>query len=210
MITQLRGRIADIEQNWLVLDVGGVGYQLFASSRTLAQIGQPGDEVLVRTELLVREDALTLYGFATARERAAFRLLQTVQGVGARAALSVLSTLSPDEISTAILAADKAMIARADGVGPKLALRIVTELAQKTGAMMTAPGALPAATAGGAGVSADISDTAVYDALSALVNLGYSRSEAFAAVTRTAAQADGNELSALIAGALRQLGQERT
>ena len=133
MIAQLKGRIVAQDLAYLVLDVMGVGYQIFASGRSLSQLGGIGAEVTVLTELVVREDLMTLYGFAGEPERAAFRLLQTVQGVGTKAALSILTVLEPDQLAQAILAGDKAMVARADGIGPKLALRIVNELAQKPG-----------------------------------------------------------------------------
>ena len=118
MIAQLKGQIVASDLTYLVLDVMGVGYQIFASGRSLSQLGGVGAEVTVLTELVVREDSMTLYGFASEGERAAFRLLQTVQGVGAKAALSILTVLTPDELAQAILAGDKAMVARAEGLGP--------------------------------------------------------------------------------------------
>jgi len=210
MIAQLKGQIAATELSYLVLDVGGVGYQLYATGRTLARIGGVGDTVLLLTELVVREDALTLYGFADEHERAAFRLLQSVQGVGAKAALSILTTLSVDELTQAILAGDKAMVARADGIGPKLALRIVNELAQKTGNLMKAPVSTTAQSNGMPGPAEEqtpASQALVQDALSALVNLGYSRSEAFQSVQKIMAEQPAQTVSELIGLALKQLGQ---
>ena len=131
MIAQLSGRLVSADLTNLILDVQGVGYLVHVTGRTLAQIGRSGDFVTLLTELLVREDSLTLYGFKDTSEQAAFRMLQTVQGVGAKAALSILTTLPADELSQAILAGDKAMVSRADGIGPKLAQRIINELAQK-------------------------------------------------------------------------------
>ena len=206
MIAQLKGQIVASDLTYLVLDVMGVGYQVFASGRSLSQLGGIGSEVTVLTELVVREDSMTLYGFASEGERSAFRLLQTVQGVGAKAALSILTVLTPDELAQAILAGDKAMVARADGIGPKLALRIVNELAQKTGSLA---GAGMAATSD-ASTSTDTQTAAqnmvMQDALSALVNLGYSRTEAFTALQTVQKQDTDGDISALIAAALKQMG----
>jgi len=206
MIAQLKGQIVASDLTYLVLDVMGVGYQVFASGRSLSQLGGIGSEVTVLTELVVREDSMTLYGFASEGERSAFRLLQTVQGVGAKAALSILTVLTPDELAQAILAGDKAMVARADGIGPKLALRIVNELAQKTGSLA---GAGMAATSD-ASTSTDAQTAAqnmvMQDALSALVNLGYSRTEAFTALQTAQKQDTDGDISALIAAALKQMG----
>jgi Holliday junction DNA helicase RuvA len=206
MIAQLKGQIVASDLTYLVLDVMGVGYQIFASGRSLSQLGGVGAEVTVLTELVVREDSMTLYGFASEGERAAFRLLQTVQGVGAKAALSILTVLTPDELAQAILAGDKAMVARAEGIGPKLALRIVNELAQKTASL--AGGGLQAASDGVASPDATTAaqNAVLQDALSALVNLGYSRTEAFTALQTVQKQGKDNDISALIAAALKQMG----
>lgn len=206
MIAQLKGQIVASDLTYLVLDVMGVGYQIFASGRSLSQLGGVGAEVTVLTELVVREDSMTLYGFASEGERAAFRLLQTVQGVGAKAALSILTVLTPDELAQAILAGDKAMVARAEGIGPKLALRIVNELAQKTASL--AGGGLQAASDGVASPDATTAaqNAVLQDALSALVNLGYSRTEAFTALQTVRKQGTENDISALIAAALKQMG----
>ena len=206
MIAQLKGQIVASDLTYLVLDVMGVGYQIFASGRSLSQLGGVGAEVTVLTELVVREDSMTLYGFASEGERAAFRLLQTVQGVGAKAALSILTVLTPDELAQAILAGDKAMVARAEGIGPKLALRIVNELAQKTASL--AGGGLQAASDGVASPDATTAaqNAVLQDALSALVNLGYSRTEAFTALQNVQKQGTDNDISALIAAASKQMG----
>ena len=206
MIAQLKGQIVASDLTYLVLDVMGVGYQIFASGRSLSQLGGVGAEVTVLTELVVREDSMTLYGSASEGERAAFRLLQTVQGVGAKAALSILTVLTPDELAQAILAGDKAMVARAEGIGPKLALRIVNELAQKTASL--AGGGLQAASDGGTSPDATTAaqNAVLQDALSALVNLGYSRTEAFTALQNVQKQGTDNDISALIAAALKQMG----
>ena len=206
MIAQLKGQIVASDLTYLVLDVMGVGYQIFASGRSLSQLGGVGAEVTVLTELVVREDSMTLYGFASEGERAAFRLLQTVQGVGAKAALSILTVLTPDELAQAILAGDKAMVARAEGIGPKLALRIVNELAQKTASL--AGGGLQAASDGVASPDATTAaqNAVLQDALSALVNLGYARTEASTPPQNVLTQGTDSAISALIAVALKQMG----
>lgn len=195
MIARLTGTLAETSADGAVIDVGGVGYQLLASVRTLDALGPVGGEVLLLTEMQVREDSMTLFGFATAGEREAFRALTSVQGVGGRVALAILSALGPDELSRAVSAGDKAMIARANGVGPKLAQRIANELQGKLGA----PGL-----AGTAGVSLPPSGMAA-DAVSALGNLGFRPAEAAAAVA--AAQAElgtDTQLDALVRLALRK------
>lgn len=172
MIARLTGVIAEIGADHAVIDVGGVGYLVQASTRTLQAIGGVGGRVMLLTELQVREDAMTLFAFGSAGERDWFRLLTGVQGVGGRVALAILSVLAPDELIRAVSAGDKAMVARANGVGPKLALRIVTELRDKVGAAALAvPGAQPSPAGGFAA-----------DAVSALANLGFKPGEAAAAV----------------------------
>lgn len=170
MIARLSGILAEVSADGVVIDVGGVGYQVHASARTLDAIGPIGGEVLILTELQVREDAWTLFGFGSASERDSFRALTSVQGVGGRLALAILSALSPDELARAVSQGDKAMIGRANGVGPKLAARIANELQGKLGIVGLA-GAAPAPRAGAAS-----------DALSALSNLGFKPAEASAAV----------------------------
>src|SRR5690242_6882887 len=134
MIARVTGTLAELTADGVVIDVAGVGYLALCSGRTLDALGPVGGDVLLLTELQVREDAWTLFGFGSAEERAAFRALTSVQGVGGRLALAILSVLSPDELSRAIAEADKAMIGRANGVGPKLAMRIANELQGKLGA----------------------------------------------------------------------------
>jgi holliday junction DNA helicase RuvA len=192
MIARLSGILAEVSADSAVIDVAGVGYQVHCSSRTLEAIGPTGGEVLLLTELQVREDAWTLFGFGSAVERDSFRALTSVQGVGGRLALAILSVLSPDELARAVSQSDKAMIGRANGVGPKLAARIANELQGKLGV----PG-LAGAPAPRAGAAAD--------ALSALANLGFKPAEASAAVN--AAQDElGVEagLDALVRLALRK------
>ena len=170
MISRLTGKLAETSSDSAVIDVGGVGYQVHLSGRTLDALGQIGGDVLVLTELQVREDAWTLFGFGSPAERDAFRALTSIQGVGGRLALAILSVLTPDELARAVAQDDKAMIGRANGVGPKLAARIANELQGKLG--VTAVGSAAPMPRGGA----------ASDALSALGNLGFKPADASAAV----------------------------
>lgn len=179
MIASLRGLLQSFAADHAVIDVGGVGYLVGASTRTLSGLGAIGDEVLLHTEMLVAEDSIRLVGFATAEERDWFRLLTSVQGVGARVALGILSALSGNELHKAIAAGDKAMVARAQGVGPKLALRIVTELKDKAGGVVLG--------SGGEATPSPIGSHGA-DAVSALQNLGFRPAEASAAVAKAEAQ----------------------
>jgi Holliday junction DNA helicase RuvA len=163
-----------------VIDVGGVGYLVGASTRTLSALGATGEEVVLHTEMLVAEDFIRLVGFASAEERDWFRLLTSVQGVGARVALGILSALSGDELHKAIATGDKAMVARAQGVGPKLALRIVNELKDKAGGVVLGGAIALSVSAPEGSHSAD--------AVSALQNLGFRPAEAAAAVAKAEAQ----------------------
>lgn len=202
MIAQLRGSIVSADGGSVVIDVAGVGYAVTVSGRTQGRLGMDGAAVTLLTEMQVREDSMTLFGFVDAAERDAFRLLITVQGVGAKAAMAILSVLTADELATAIMAGDRAMVARADGVGPKLAQRVVNELAEKVGALPTG-----AAAAMLSDTAAPGDDGAGADAMSALVNLGYGRAEAHAALQRArAGGADDGDLSGLIAAALQEMG----
>lgn len=204
MIAQLRGTIVQMDGNMVIIDVGGVGYAATVSGKAQAGLETDGGEVTLLTDMVVREDSMTLFGFVDAAERDAFRLLVTVQGVGAKAAMAILSVLMPDDLAGAILAGDKAMVARADGVGPKLAQRVVNELAEKIGALPVS-GTGATAVAGAEAVSGSVGA----DAMSALVNLGYGRAEAHAALQR--ARTDGvaeDDLSALIAAALQEMAQQ--
>ena len=200
MIAMLSGTVDQVAGDSAVLDVNGVGYLVFCSSRTLQRIGGRGERVRLLVETHVREDHIHLYGFAEEAERNWFRLLTTVQGVGARIALAVLSVLAPDALTTAILAQDKAALARAEGVGQKLAQRIAIELKDKVGDIALGAAAL-AAPASPDGVAAA-------DAVSALVNLGYQRSDAYGAVA-TAARRLGPAaaIDALIRAGLKELGR---
>ena len=202
MIAQLSGQIVEQNTNQLILDVHGVGYLVTVSSSTLSQIQALSGTISLLIEMIVREDSLILYGFYTSEEKSAFTLLQSVQGVGAKAAISILSVLTPDSLKQAILSSDKAMVSRADGVGPKLAQRIVNELAEKVGKLPTS--------LGNAGVSPEGAGQSAIsqDAISALVNLGYSQSEAWAAVQRASTKSDTDELGQLLNLALKEVGQK--
>jgi Holliday junction DNA helicase RuvA len=205
MIAKLAGTVDSVGPDGAVIDVGGVGYLAFCSARTISRLPPPGGVVRLLIETHVREDHIHLYGFIDAAERDWFRLLTTVQGVGARLALAILSAVMPEALVLAILAQDKAMLTRADGVGPRLAARIVNELRDKLGGLALMSGA-PAAPAPGGGASAETGINA--DAVSALVNLGYRRAEAFGAVAAAARQlGDGAALDALIRAGLQELGQ---
>jgi Holliday junction DNA helicase RuvA len=203
MIAKLKGVVDAIDDGGAVIDVNGVGYLVSASSRTLRDlvVGQPAT-VLVET--IVREDAIALYGFLDTAERDWFRILTTVQGVGARVGLSILSTLSPDEIARAIAAGDKASLSRPAGVGPKLAARLATELKDKAAAFGVAPAPARAREADAPAAVASINE----DAVSALVNLGYRRVEAFGAVARvTQRLGEGAQLDAVIRAGLQELAR---
>ncbi len=216
MIAQLRGQILNNDNVQVILDVQGVGYAITVSGRTGGQLGTdvaPGSEVTLLTEMQVREDSMTLFGFLDIAERDAFRLLITVQGIGAKAAMAILSVLSPQDLTNAIFAGDKAMVARADGVGPKIAQRVVHELAEKIGKISSLGGALAIVNAPGiiaANAGDNTGDNAgagmFNDAVSALVNLGYGRAEAYAAAMRAQANGAGDDLSSMIAAALREMG----
>lgn len=193
MIARLSGILAETAADTAIVDVGGVGYLVHASARTLDALGPVGGEVLLLTELQVREDGWTLFGFGSTAERDAFRALTGIQGVGGRLALAILSTLSPDELARAVAQDDKAMIGRANGVGPKLAARIANELKGKLG-VVAIGGAVPTPRAGAAA-----------DALSALANLGFKPAEASAAVNAAQDElGDGAGLDALVRLALRK------
>lgn len=196
MIAHLNGTLSVSGIDHAVIDVGGVGYLVGASSKTLQALGPTGGAVTIHTEMLVAEDFIRLVGFASADERDWFRLLTGVQGVGARVALGILSVLSPDEVRTAIARGDKASIARANGVGPKLAQRIVMELKDKVGGIAIGPGV---------GVTVAAETGIEGDAVSALQNLGFRPPEAATAVGKAAEElGPGATLDALVRLALRK------
>jgi Holliday junction DNA helicase RuvA len=204
VIARLKGVVESIDTDSAVIDVGGVGYLVSASARTLRDLAV-GAGATVLVETIVREDAIALYGFLDSGERDWFRILTTVQGVGARVALSILSTLAPDEIARAIVAQDRATLSRPAGVGPKLAARLATELKDRAASFGVAPAArgvapspTPAAPAG----------SLTEDAVSALVNLGYKRVEAFGAVARATQQLGAEAtFDAVVRAGLRELAR---
>lgn len=211
MIGKLTGTVDECAEDHLILDVGGVGYLVFCSAKTLSQLPERGGRVSLLTEMHVREDHIHLYGFASVAERVWFRTLTTVQGVGVKMAMAILSALSPEQILTAIAAQDKKALTIVSGVGPKLAERLVIELkshAVKLGAAgfsMAAPhsGQAAAPKTGKAAAT----PSAVEDALSALVHLGYGRAEAFSVVMRLQQEQPNATLDQLIRESLRELGR---
>lgn len=185
MIGKLRGVLDSVGKDWLLIDVGGVGYEVTCPTRTLSRLPALGSPLTLIIETHVREDQIRLFGFLSEAERSWFRLLQNVQGVGTKVALSVLGVLEPQELANAIALQDKARVARAPGVGPKVALRIVSELRDKApGLMLAGDITLPV----NGGTPSDQS-SAVSDAVSALVNLGYSASDASTAIATVSAKA---------------------
>ena len=203
MIARLKGIVESIDGDSAVIDVNGVGYLVAASARTLRDLVVGGPATLL-VETIVREDAIALYGFLATAERDWFRILTTVQGVGARVALSILSTLAPDEIARAIAAQDRSTLSRPAGVGPKLAARLATELKDKAAAF----GIAPAAPGGQPGAPVAPSGSVNEDAVSALVNLGYKRVEAFGAVARATQRMGADaKIDAVIRAALQELSR---
>lgn len=195
MIGRLAGLVDETGEGWAILDVGGVGYQVAASSKTLAALPGPGKPARLLVETQIRDDRIVLYGFHDRAEREWFRLLQTVQGVGPKVALAVLSVLTTEELVRALAAGDKASVGRASGVGPKLAARIVAELKDKAPDL-------------GAPSLAAEAGTPERDAVSVLVNLGYGRSEAFAAVAGAArGLGEGVSVEVLVRAGLKELGR---
>ena len=199
VIAKLTGRIDQIEADRCIVDVNGVGYLVHASTRTLSAL-PAGQAAALLIETHVREDAIVLYGFCDGAERDWFRLLTTVQGVGAKVALNILSALSPRDLIGAIQAGDRGALTRAPGVGAKLAVRLLTELREKAGAMPAGIGFFPVLPPPVGGVEAD--------ALSALVNLGYRRAEAQNVVARAMERlGEGAVLDAVIRDGLKELAR---
>ncbi|MGY2050367.1 Holliday junction branch migration protein RuvA [Methylobacterium sp. JK268] len=205
MIGKLKGVVDSYGEDFVILDVQGVGYEVHCSARTLQRLAPVGEAASLAIETVVREDMIRLYGFRSGAEREWFRLLQTVQGVGTRVALGVLSVLEPADLATAIATGDKGAVARAPGVGPRLAARLVAELKDKAPAfapvdpaLMRLSGAIEERTA----------PQPVADAVSALVNLGYPQVQASAAVAAALRSAgEGAEAKTLIRLGLRELAQ---
>ena len=197
MIAKLSGRLDETGADWAVIDVAGVGYLVHCSAKTLAALGETGEACTVFTQLQVSENDMRLLGFATAEERDWFRLLTAVQGVGGKLALAVLSALSPQELREACAAGDAAMVARAQGVGPKVASRIVNELKDKAGALPRGGAAGPVAISPAGGAAAD--------AVSALQNLGFKPAVAAAAVAHAQGElGEGAGLNDLVRVALKR------
>ncbi len=203
MIGKLKGRIEQLDEDGLLLDVNGVGYVVFLSGRSASALGNIGEAASLLIDTHVREDHIHLYGFVTAEEQQWFRLLTTVQGVGAKMALALLSSFSPTELQQAILAKDAKILTRASGVGPKLGERIVTELKNKA-AKVTGT-FTPVITKGNQSSPAPDNDNEA--AISALVNLGYGRSEAFAAVSLVRQKQPEAALDDLIRFGLKELAR---
>jgi len=199
VIARLSGTLDSVGEDWAVVDVGGVGYLVYCSARTLRGLPPLGHPVALAVETHVREDHIHLYGFAEAAERVWFRRLIGVQGVGARHALAILGALSPDALAGAVIAGDRRAFAAAHGVGAKLAQRLVTELRDKVGEEALAPP--PAGAANG-----DPAGGTVPDAVSALVNLGYRYGDAFAVVADAARRLGPDaSLESLVRAGLREL-----
>ena len=205
MIGKLKGVVDSFGTDFLILDVHGVGYQVHCSARTLTMLPAPGEAATLSIETYVREDQIKLFGFASDGEREWFRLLQTVQGVGAKVALSVLSTLKVGELATAIAMRDKAAVSRSPGVGAKVAERIVTELKDKVPAFADVdPGAVHLAGA----LDEKRAPRPVMDAVSALVNLGYGQPQAAAAIAAAARHVgDAADVPTLIRQGLKELAK---
>ncbi len=209
MIGKLRGVVDAVGADHAVIDVGGVGYEVVCSSRTLSALPAPGEPVALSIETHVREDAIKLYGFLSEAERGWFRLLQSVQGVGAKVALSILSTLDISQIANAIALQDKSMVTRAPGVGPKVALRIVNELRDKAPPLvLSAAAPLPQAGALNGARPASPALSAAAEAVSALVNLGYAPLQANAAISAVLAKTgESARVEDLIRLALKELAR---
>jgi len=204
MIGKLKGLVESRGEDWVILDVGGVGYEVTCAPRTIAALPALGEAAALAIETYVREDQIRLFGFSSESERTWFRLLQSVQGVGAKVALAILGTLAPGDLANAIALQDKAMVARSPGVGPKVAQRIVSELKDKVPALGLSAVEI---SLGGAAIAA-VGGSAAADAVSALANLGYAPAQASAAIAAAAQQA-GDEAKAedLIRIGLKELAQ---
>lgn len=205
MIAKLKGHVDSTGEDWVIMDVGGVGYLVSGSSRMLGALPRPGEAAMLHIETIVREDAISLFGFADIEERDLFRLLTSVQGVGAKVALAILSTLSPSDLQNAIAAQDKTAVARAKGVGPKVATRIVTELKDKVTGLVFQPKGVQVP-AGFAPEGAASDPGVVADAVSALANLGYRPVDAHGAVAKVIGDlGEDADVAAIVPAALKEL-----
>jgi len=201
MIGRLKGIIDTVDEDKLIIDVGGVGYLVFCSGKTLHSVGAIGSGAVLYIETHVREDHIHLYGFATESEQKWFKLLTNVQGVGAKVALALLSAFTPNELTQAIAAQDKTFLSKASGVGPKLAVRLVTELKDKVGTFVAEAPVVKGPRVKGLGAREDVKN----DAISALTNLGIARMDAFLAVNKVAN--DDKKLEQVITDALKEVGR---
>ncbi|MBT5385041.1 MAG: Holliday junction branch migration protein RuvA [Emcibacteraceae bacterium] len=199
MIAKLRGLLDSFGDDWCIIDVNGIGYHVFCSSRTLNNLNGLGEEVTLLIETHIREDHFHLFGFATELERDWFRLVQTVQGVGAKVALAILSAVGPDELSNSIAAQDKTVVGQATGVGPKLATRIIHELKDKVAKFALTPVKL--------GDGSPLRSSALGDAVSALSNLGYKQAEAYTAVSKAINDGADDDVQVLIRLGLKELAK---
>jgi holliday junction DNA helicase RuvA len=205
MIGKLKGVLESYGEDFVIVDVQGVGYEVYCSARTLQSLPPTGEAVTLAIETHVREDQIRLFGFLSDLDREWFRLLRTVQGVGTKVALSILGTLQPGELASAIAMRDKAMIARAPGVGPKVAERVVTELKDRAPAYANAD---PAVIRLSGAIDDKRAPQPVSDAVSALVNLGYGRPQAAAAIAAAARTAgESADARQLIRLGLKELGK---
>ncbi len=199
MIAKLRGLLDSFGDDWCIIDVNGIGYHVFCSSRTLNNLNGLGEEVTLLVETHIREDHFHLFGFATELERDWFRLVQTVQGVGAKVALAILSAVGPEELSNSIAAQDKSVVGQATGVGPKLATRIIHELKDKVAKFALTPVKLGDGSPG--------RSSALGDAVSALSNLGYKQAEAYTAVSKAINDGADDDVQVLIRLGLKELAK---
>ncbi|MDB4219729.1 Holliday junction branch migration protein RuvA [Emcibacteraceae bacterium] len=199
MIAKLRGLLDSFGDDWCIIEVNGIGYHVFCSSRTLNNLNGLGEEVTLLIETHIREDHFHLFGFATELERDWFRLVQTVQGVGAKVALAILSAVGPDELSNSIAAQDKTVVGQATGVGPKLATRIIHELKDKVAKFALTPVKL--------GDGSPLRSSALGDAVSALSNLGYKQAEAYTAVSKAINDGADDDVQVLIRLGLKELAK---
>jgi Holliday junction DNA helicase RuvA len=207
MFAKLTGIIDSTAQGSLILDVNGVGYFVQASNRTLSRIGDSGDPCALLVETIVREDNISLFGFCDALEKHWFVTLTKVQGVGAKAALAILTACPPENLGAVIASQDKAALTQADGVGPKLAARLITELKDKVGDIASSGTEASVSTSSAGAGNAATGNGLIDDALSALINLGYGRADAFTALSKAQAKAENDnlDLSALIKLGLQEL-----
>jgi len=199
VIAKLRGLLDSFGDDWCIIDVNGIGYHVFCSSRTLNNLNGLGEEVTLLVETHIREDHFHLFGFATELERDWFRLVQTVQGVGAKVALAILSAVGPEELSNSIAAQDKSVVGQATGVGPKLATRIIHELKDKVAKFALTPVKLGDGSPG--------RSSALGDAVSALSNLGYKQAEAYTAVSKAINDGADDDVQVLIRLGLKELAK---